>query len=101
MIKLKATVKPPSVVIACAAANVAQEMGIQVWITSGNDSTHKKGSRHYENAALDFLSKNLTTTDKFLFMVNIAARLGKKYQVILEDRGKPNEHIHVEKDDLT
>ena len=96
MIKLKNSVTPPSLVIACAAANVAHEMGITVWITSGNDSKHMTGSRHYVNAALDFRRWNLSEADLHMFMLKLQGRLGKKYQVILE-----KDHVHVEKDDLS
>ena len=96
MIRLKNSVKPPSLVIACAAANVAHEMGITVWITSGNDSKHMTGSRHYVNAALDFRRHNLTEADLRLFLLKLQGRLGKKYEVILE-----SDHIHVERQDLS
>ena len=101
MVKIKSNVKPPSLVILAAAANTAQELAIEIMVTSGNDSTHMKGSRHYVNAALDFRSKDMPYPTRSKFMAILQKRLGPKYQVILEDDGKANEHIHVERDDLT
>ena len=95
MIRLKSTVKPPNLVIACAAANVAEEMGLALTITSGNDSKHMPSSRHYVNAALDFRTKDLSPAVLKEFRTKLAARLGDKYQVLLEST-----HLHVERDDL-
>ena len=97
MIKLLNSVRPRSLVIACAASNVAHEMGMTIYITSGNDSTHMVKSKHYDNEALDFRTKNFPSEELInTFMVRLQHRLGPKYQVIREDAGKPNDHCHVE-----
>ena len=98
MIKLKQSVRPSSLVILAAIANVAQLHGREVTITSGNDSTHKKGSRHYINAALDVRSKDFPSKAvKLAFVVAVLARLGPDYEGFLEAEGTANEHFHFER----
>ena len=97
-ITLKGSVRPPSFVILSAAANTASEMGISLYVTSGNDSRHMKGSRHYTNEAIDFRSKTMTKAQKGEFIALMQKRLGKSYQVFLESEGAGNEHIHAEYD---
>ena len=99
-LKVKSTVKPKSLVIAAAVINAANEIGldVDVVITSGNDGKHMDESKHYSNQALDIRSKTLDDIETPLFMRVIRRRLGKGYQVMLENNGRPNEHIHVEYD---
>src|SRR3990167_10219436 len=98
LVTLKAGVKPASLVILSAAANTAHELGISITVTSGNDSTHMTGSKHYTNAALDFRTKDMPKVTKTTFIATMAKRLGPDYQCILESEGKMNEHLHVERD---
>jgi hypothetical protein len=99
VIYLKENVRPLSLLIAAAVANVAQEWSVRVVITSGNDSTHMDGSKHYSGEALDIRSKTFESeASKRRFMSDVLARLGPDYQAILEDHGGPNEHIHIEHD---
>lgn len=96
MIKLKGTVRPRNLVIEAACANVAEELKINITITSGNDSLHMTGSKHYSGEALDIRSKDMD--NKLIFLSKVMARLGDKYQGILEGEGTPNEHFHIEYD---
>jgi hypothetical protein len=99
MVKIKTGVKPKSLVILAAVANVAQVLPFDVIITSGNDSKHMKTSKHYSDEALDVRSKNFPNTEsKKLFLEAVLKRLGQDYQGILEDLGGANEHIHIEYD---
>jgi hypothetical protein len=99
-IKLKSTVVVPKVVIiACAVVNAATALELDdMLVTSGNDSQHMPGSRHYRDQALDFRTKHLTTPQKHALAAEVRRRLGAHYDVILEAEGKPNEHLHVEYD---
>lgn len=103
-LKLKAGVSvPKSVVIGAAAVNAANELGLN-WdcvVTSGNDSTHMRGSKHYSDSALDIRSKTLTKEDKRAWIAVLKRRLGKDYQVILESEGGAQEHVHAEWDPPT
>ena len=79
MITLKDSVSPPSLVIACAAANVAEQLGLPMTITSGNDSTHKVGSFHYSNRALDLRTRHWTHDQLIDVVAALRQRLGPKY----------------------
>ena len=98
MIKLKSSVRVPRVVIILAAvANAAQELRLNVYVTSGNDTKHMLGSKHYKDEALDFRTKNIINDRmKEVWRDKIKERLGEDYDVILEGLGTPNEHLHVE-----
>lgn len=86
-----------------AVAQAAKEMGIDPRaITSGNDSIHKNGSRHYTNEALDFRGKDIEVWQgkELARRVNSKlANLGTAYFVDFEvDKDDPdNNHLHVQK----
>ena len=101
MIKVKTAVRPKNLIIAAACANAAEEMGITVIITSGNDSKHMRGSKHYDGNALDIRSKNLDENIKPVFLKNVLRRLGSSYEGFLENDGMHNEHYHFEFDPKT
>lgn len=67
-------------------------------ITSINDSTsHSAKSKHYEDKAIDLRSKNFNSLQsKLFFQQLVQARLGKKFTVLLENKGKTNEHFHIQ-----
>jgi hypothetical protein len=100
MIKLLETVKvPKSLVILAAVSNAATIIGILTTIvTSGNDSVHMKGSKHYTDEALDFRTHDLLPAEKDDLCALALHRLGEGYQGFIEDRGGPNEHLHIEWD---
>lgn len=87
-------------IIAAAVVNAANLLDIEqdIVVTSGNDSKHKKGSKHYSDEALDFRTKTLTKEQKHELTSAVRSRLGSDYDVILESEGKTNEHLHVEYD---
>jgi hypothetical protein len=91
MLKVKAGVTPQNLVIAAAAANVAEALGITLVITSGMDGKHMVGSRHYIGQALDLRRSNLTKPELATVLKALKTRLGKRYDVVLE-----SDHIHVE-----
>lgn len=71
--------------------------GKELWITSGNDSTHMKNSKHYKGKALDFRTKTLgTIAERRALETKVKAALGPEFYVELEDAGKANEHLHVQ-----
>lgn len=93
LLTIKPGVRPQSLWIAAAAVTIAQEMQIEVVITSGEDGQHRKGSRHYSGNALDFRRRHLTASQLQDFTAGLARELGRDYQVILEKT-----HVHVEYD---
>ena len=60
-------------------------------ITSGNDSIHKQGSKHYSNEAIDIRSKDMV--NPIDVKNEIKKTLGADFDVIYE-----GDHIHVEFD---
>ncbi len=98
-IKFKNTVVvSKQAIIACALINAANQIGIvqDMLVTSGNDSIHMGISKHYKDEALDFRTKHLSKGDKANLIKTVRKRLGSLYDVILEDEGKSNEHLHIE-----
>ena len=66
-----------------------------VWVTSANDSTHMKTSRHYSNEAFDIRTSNVLEGEEAVqkWADNIKKELGKDYDVINEKN-----HLHLEFD---
>lgn len=93
MLKVKSGVRPWSLLIAAAAANVGAELGLEVVITSGEDGTHRTNSKHYSGEALDLRTRAWTTDDTLTFMRALSRRLGSAFQVV-----KERDHLHVERD---
>ena len=101
MLKFAASVQvPKSAMIATAVNNAGQHVcpDIDMFVTSGNDGTHMKGSKHYTNDALDIRTHHLDVDTRRALITDIQHRLGNDYQLVLEDAGKPNEHLHIEYD---
>jgi hypothetical protein len=65
-------------------------------ITSGSDSTHMAGSKHYSGEAIDLRSKTFHPTIKQGFVVALRSALGPQFTVLLEGEGTPNEHLHLQ-----
>lgn len=100
LLKLKETViVPRTVIIAAAVINAANTLDLSdMLITSGNDGIHMSHSKHYTDAALDFRTKHLAPEAKHLLLSTAKFRLGRDYDLVLEDENGPNEHLHVEYD---
>lgn len=101
LLKIKSgVIVSKQVVIAAAVVNAANVLGLPVdmLITSGRDGKHMQDSLHYLDRALDFRIKHLSPADKIALKEAVAQRLGPEYDVLLEDREQPNEHLHVEYD---
>ena len=65
-------------------------------ITSGNDGVHMPGNCHYTGDALDFRTHHLERPDFRVMMDEIKAALGQEFDVVIENVGEPNEHLHIE-----
>jgi hypothetical protein len=73
--------------------------GYDCIVTSGNDSRHARGSRHYIGHALDFRSKHvLTLAEKRTIELEVQNRLAplNDFDFFLEDVGTDNEHYHLQ-----
>lgn len=65
-------------------------------ITSGSDSQHMVGSKHYTGQAVDLRSKTFTHDGKLAFMAALQHELGPRFTVLLEDEGFAHEHLHIQ-----
>jgi hypothetical protein len=66
-------------------------------ITSINDSTHMKNSKHYLDEAIDMRSKNFENeTRKHEFKDRIQFALGPRFTVLYENAGTDNQHFHIQ-----
>lgn len=81
----------------------ADTLPSEIVVTSINDSTHKTGSRHYTDEAIDIRSHNFAThSEKMDFLIMLRSMLNSnmrdpaKFMVILESEGTPNEHFHAQ-----
>ena len=101
MIRLLTTVKltllQPQIVLAIQVAEaVWQKYGADVlWITSVNDSGHKRDSFHYEGRAVDLRVRHLPKPLWETVRNELSAALGPEFDVILE---LDPPHVHVEYD---
>jgi len=83
-----------SIVVECF-----RDLGInEVVITSGEDSRHKPGSKHYTGNALDFRTHHVPRMLLKALVLNIKEALSPDFDVLLESQDEPNEHLHVEFD---
>ena len=95
MIKFKTSVQcPKSAIIVAAVANAREELQLgSTYVTSMNDSMHMRGSRHYQDEAVDFRTRDLTTEQINAWAKAVRRRLGKGYQAVIE-----SDLLHVEFD---
>lgn len=99
--KFKAGVESanPLIIALIHAENIYSKYGYECVVTSLNDGKHMQGSKHYEDMAVDFRTKNISEpSHKELIKKEITEALGKNYDIIFEDRGGVNEHLHIEYD---
>lgn len=89
--------QPQLVFAALIVQSIYHKHAHEATVTSANDGQHKSGSLHYEGFALDFRIKDFQG-NKTALAVEVADALGSDFDVVLEDLGKPNEHLHVEYD---
>lgn len=67
-------------------------------ITSAADGKHLEGSLHYKGLAIDIRSKDLAPDLKKRVLLEMRNFFGPKYDILLENEGKDNEHYHLEYD---
>lgn len=80
-------------------AGIWEANGYQLTVTSGMDGDHMEGSRHPGGLAEDYRTHDLPDVTTKKRMAQLVRRaLGPEYDVILEDLGTTNEHLHVEFD---
>jgi len=80
------------------ASQVYAELGYPCTVTSANDSQHSTASLHYAGSAVDLRTQHMGMTDqeKQRAAQMMRDRLTTDYDIILEEIGSDQEHIHVE-----
>ncbi len=90
----------PQIVFALQVADGAmREVGADCIVTSVSEpwARHSRTSLHYTGDAVDIRTKHLPGSEvKRQVEQRIATALGIDFDVILEDLGGRNEHIHIE-----
>ncbi len=76
-----------------AADKIWKDLGQELVITSGLDSTHSAGSLHYYGRALDFRTRYFCENDRHLAAVKLRKEAGEQYDVV-----EHSTHIHIEFD---
>lgn len=88
---------PQMAIAATVVRDAYADFKCEPTITSCNDSKHGVDSLHFVGRALDFRTHDFTG-DKQLLLAELKTDLGSNFDVLLEDPGGANEHIHVEYD---
>ena len=84
-------------VLSAAALVANADIRGPVVITSASDGRHMRTSKHYTFQALDVRSKNFRSlAAKRRFLRTLKGLLGPRYTVLLERRGQPSEHFHLQ-----
>lgn len=71
-------------------------LGYTCLITSANDSQHGRASLHFVGNALDYRTKHVARDELDILATTVKSALGAEFDVVLEKRGQPLEHLHVE-----
>ena len=103
MLALKSSVKlkglqPQMVIGLLIASSIAEDMGLDLVVTSANDGKHMATSKHYSGNALDLRTHDWPTAVKLQFVEKLRGCLTAEYDLLFEDQGGPNEHVHLEFD---
>jgi hypothetical protein len=91
---------PAMAPVIMAVAKAAATLGLpKPVITSGNDSSHKVGSLHFKNRAMDFRGNNISIAQGNAYAAEVLKLVGPDYDVIFEKfANASNNHLHVEFD---
>lgn len=100
---LKANVKPDAVgteilIALMIAKDVWRDAGQELTVTAIRDGKHRVGSLHYVGRAVDVRTKDLPHDIKPLLIASLKNRVTLDYDIVFEDEGGSNEHLHIEYD---
>lgn len=66
--------------------------------TSCNDGVHSTRSRHNLGMAIDIRTNTMARNKLDTYVAMVKSQLDDDFDIVLEDRDLPNEHLHVEYD---
>jgi hypothetical protein len=90
-------IAPQLLLAVSVAEGVFAKHGVEeIVITSVNDSAHSSTSLHYDGKALDLRTHGIAPDTQDDIANEIKNRLGQDFDVLAEQPGSDNEHIHIE-----
>lgn len=90
---------PQTVLAMLIVERIYERRGLECVLTSVNDSKHSDNSWHYRGAAFDARTKQAALEgQEQVLRDEVQAALGIDFDVVIEDIGTENEHLHVEYD---
>lgn len=105
LLRFKTTVNPqdikPEILLAIVMVHgIYSSYNYDCIITSLNDSSHGEFSKHFDGEGVDFRTKHIVnSSDKKAIVKEVILNLTfNGYDVVFEDEGLLNEHLHVEWD---
>lgn len=93
-----AGLQPQMVLGLLIASSIADDMDLDLVVTSANDGKHMVGSKHGTGEAIDLRTHDWPTEVKLRFVEKLRACLTAEFDLLFEDQDGPNEHVHVEFD---
>ena len=67
-------------------------------VTSASDGVHGPNSLHYQGLALDIRTRHVIPAMLLLIVRDLKNELGEQFDVVEEDIGGSNGHLHIEFD---
>ena len=89
-------IRPELVIGLVIAESVYADHGAELTVAALTNGTHHPGSLHYQGAAADLRTHDIAPEVVQHILASLRTALGDDFDVVLEDAGTPNEHIHVE-----
>lgn len=90
-------IAPGGFAILGAFITVANDLGLDMVITSACDGAHSgPNDPHHRGEAYDFRSHDFAQDVKDRIVAMVSGRLGPLFYVFLESPGTDNEHIHAQ-----
>ena len=98
-VRLSEDLKPQTVFALLLCETLYSTWGVEPTVTSVNDGTHMRRSKHYTGRAFDLRIKDVPRDHRGRLVDDIRKRLVPLgYDVVWEAQDRPNEHLHIEFD---